>query len=227
MGYQGYERANGEWGVNRQVKTFHCKVASSSNVDLTTLNTGDMIDGVTVANGDIIFLPAQTYAWENGLWEVPYFQGEPRLVSWLRSGTQLVHGTEVCVQFGATLGGTRWQAVLHNDIGFGLFPMASNISWECLNRRPVKATTTTPYAVSAWEGHIAVDATAGAKTVTLPAPATYPGRVISVSKTDSSGNAVTVASAAGSVYGATSLASQYSAGTYVSDGTNWHTTAKN
>lgn len=227
MGYQGYDRGTGEWGVNRQVKTFHCKAASTANVDLSALNTGDSIDGVTVANGDIILLVGQTYAWENGLWEVPYYAGEPRMVPWLRNGSQLVHGTEICVQFGSTLAGTRWQANLHNDIGFGLWPWASTLYYECLNRRPVKATTSTPYAVAAWEGHIDVDATAGAKTVTLPAPATYPGRVISVSKSDSSGNAVTVGSASGSVLGVTSLGAQYAAATYVSNGTNWLTTAKN
>ena len=68
------------------------------------------------------------------------------------------------------------------------------------------------------------DATGAAFTVTLPAAATVSGASISVKKTDSSGNAVTIdGNGAETIDGATTLAlsTQYEAVTLWSDGSNW------
>lgn len=72
------------------------------------------------------------------------------------------------------------------------------------------------------------DATSGAITVTLPAVADADptaGRVVTVKKTDASGNAVTLdADGSETIDGATTkaLSSQYDSVTIVSDGTSWH-----
>lgn len=68
------------------------------------------------------------------------------------------------------------------------------------------------------------DATGGAFTVTLPNPSKVPGQTIPGIKTDASGNAVTVNVDGGAnINGATtdSLASQYSAARYWSDGSQF------
>lgn len=64
------------------------------------------------------------------------------------------------------------------------------------------------------------DATSGAITITLPSVATNTGKTILVCKTDSSGNAVTIA---GTINGATNLdiTVQYTVITLSSNGTEW------
>jgi hypothetical protein len=69
------------------------------------------------------------------------------------------------------------------------------------------------------------DATSGAITADLPAAASHSGRVVTVKKTDASGNAVTLdGNSSETIDGATTkvLASQYDCASIVSDGTEWH-----
>lgn len=70
---------------------------------------------------------------------------------------------------------------------------------------------------------VRMNATAGARTVTLPPAIGRGGRQIGVIKTDASGNNVTVAASAGdAVNGTAALAAQWAAGVFISDGTtNW------
>ena len=71
---------------------------------------------------------------------------------------------------------------------------------------------------------VLADATGGAFTVTIPDAYGRMGQQpISVKRTNGGGNAVTVASAGGTIDGATtqSLATQYAAITVVSDGNQW------
>lgn len=84
-------------------------------------------------------------------------------------------------------------------------------------------TKTTTYTALAGDV-LLCDATGAAFTVTLPAAATVTGSSISVKKTDSSGNAVTIdGNGAETIDGATTLAlsTQYEAVTLWSDGSNW------
>lgn len=69
-----------------------------------------------------------------------------------------------------------------------------------------------------------VNATGGAKTVTIPLASTNKGMIVTIKKTDVSGNAVTVARTSTDTFdGATSisLAAQYDSSTIYSDGSNW------
>lgn len=83
-------------------------------------------------------------------------------------------------------------------------------------------TTTTPYNVTLNDRFVLVDATAGVKTVQLPAANAVPsGFAVSIKKTDAGGNAVTVARAgADTIEGATSasLAAQFNSVNLRSDG---------
>lgn len=84
---------------------------------------------------------------------------------------------------------------------------------------------TNNYTATGRDRTILVDTTAGARTITLPAAAGVKHLRITIKKTDSSGNAVTIdGDGSETIDGATtqSLASQYDAMTVQSDGSNWH-----
>lgn len=83
----------------------------------------------------------------------------------------------------------------------------------------VVAKTTTYTAVN--HDLVLASASGGAFTVTLPAVAA--GAFVTVKKTDSSANVVTVSPASGTIDGASSVALsvQYESYDFVSDGTNW------
>ena len=83
------------------------------------------------------------------------------------------------------------------------------------------------YTATTSDGTIEVDATAGAKTITLFAASSNPGKILTIKKIDSSGNAVTIdGNASETIDGATtlSLASQYSTATIQVNaaGTAWY-----
>lgn len=114
-------------------------------------------------------------------------------------------------------------------------PDAGKMGWfrsifQVLQRRTKAATVTSAYTVASDVGCVFANATGGTITVTLPASLSWGGRPITVIKTDSSTNAVTV-SRTGSdlINGATTqpVGLQYHAVTFRADGTtNWNITAK-
>lgn len=79
------------------------------------------------------------------------------------------------------------------------------------------------HPVAATDEIILADATAGAFAVTLPTAVGAQGRIITVKKTDATANAVTVASAGGTIDGAVSIAmaTAQESLTVVSDNANW------
>ena len=90
-------------------------------------------------------------------------------------------------------------------------------------RSPLVVVTaeTVSFNAAAWHTYL-VDATAGAVTATLPAPAT--GLTLTVKKIDSSAHAVTTSQhAAETIDGATTSvnSTQWQSDTFISDGTNW------
>lgn len=88
------------------------------------------------------------------------------------------------------------------------------------------ASVTTAYSVPGKVAVVLADATGGAFTVTLPAASLRKNQMpIIVKRLNSGANAVTVASAGGTIDGAASqpLGSQYAVLRFVSDGTNWYT----
>ena len=91
-----------------------------------------------------------------------------------------------------------------------------------LSRVKIK-NTTAAMTVEASQFYIRVDATGGARTITLPSASTCSGRQILVAKIDSSGNAVTVARAGtDTIEGSNtiSLASQWDNALLISNGNN-------
>jgi hypothetical protein len=88
----------------------------------------------------------------------------------------------------------------------------------------VVVTDTTTSSMADTEDVSLVNAAGGAVTLTLPS-VTNSGRIVTVKKTDSSSNLVTVQRAGGAtIDGATTkiLYSQYESISLISDGTNWH-----
>lgn len=92
---------------------------------------------------------------------------------------------------------------------------------------PSVLSKTANYTVSTNDGdnvQVNVDATSGAATITFYAASGNTGKIITVKKTDSSANAVTLdGNASETLDGATtaSLTTQYDSATFVCDGTNW------
>lgn len=83
---------------------------------------------------------------------------------------------------------------------------------------------TTTRSITAGEYFIAVDASGGNRTLTLPDIATENGRVIVLKKVDASGNTVTFAAFAGdTIDGAASVSTttQYDSWTVIADGVEW------
>lgn len=104
------------------------------------------------------------------------------------------------------------------------FTSASSV-WIDENSKPVTSVTAN-YTVGVLDNIILV-APAANTTITLPAPnATHPsaqpGRMITVSKTNTSANTVTLATAGGSINLASLVVGNQSAVRLVSDGTNWN-----
>ena len=86
------------------------------------------------------------------------------------------------------------------------------------------ASVSAAYTVPSSGNVVLASASSAAFTVTLPAVAA--GLHVTVVKTDSSANVVTVAPASGTINGAatyTALSTQYKGAQFVSDGTNWFT----
>lgn len=91
------------------------------------------------------------------------------------------------------------------------------------------ATATTTHSVADTTDLLLCSASGGAFTVTLPAAASHSGRILSIKKTDSSLNAVTIdGNASETIDGATTtrLSTQYESVDIICDGTNWHIAAR-
>jgi hypothetical protein len=96
---------------------------------------------------------------------------------------------------------------------------------------PAVLTKSANYTVSTNDGdnvQINTSASGGAVTITFYAASGNAGKIITVKKTDSSANAVTLdGNASETLDGATTLAlsNQYDSATFVCDGTNWQKAA--
>ena len=109
--------------------------------------------------------------------------------------------------------------------GTGVNPTGAVINGPLTTNEIVSKSVSTAvaYAVLATDEVVLADATAGAFAVTLPAANALPGRRITIKKIDATANAVTVASAGGTIDGAVSIAmaTQNEAVTVMSGGANW------
>jgi len=89
----------------------------------------------------------------------------------------------------------------------------------------LKVFADSPYSVAASDTIIFCNATGGNMTVTLPSAASHTGRNLTVKRTNTTANTVTVGSAAGTIDGAASYiipGGTLNSITVVSDGTNWY-----
>lgn len=88
----------------------------------------------------------------------------------------------------------------------------------------VSSSETTNFTITATGTVFLVDASSAAVTATLPAAATYPDRMITVKKVDSSTNSVTVdGNGSETIDGSTTqvITTQYVSITMISDGSEW------
>ena len=90
-------------------------------------------------------------------------------------------------------------------------------------------TKTSTYTCSVNDSTVLVNATGGGVTINLPAASGITGRIYTIKKIDSSGNAVTVDGNANTVDGIykSNLESQYKYMTVQTNGSNWHIIADN
>jgi len=88
-----------------------------------------------------------------------------------------------------------------------------------------KVFADSPYSVAASDNIIFCNATGGSMTVTLPSAVTFASRTLTVKRTNTTANTVTVGSAAGTIDGAATYiipGGTLNSITVVSDGTNWY-----
>lgn len=101
-----------------------------------------------------------------------------------------------------------------------------NTLWKWTQQHESITTQTANYTVETNQYYVRGDATSGAITITLPTALNQQGRVITVMKIDSSGNAVSVARmGTDTINGSSSsvsLATQWSKAQFISNGvSNW------
>jgi hypothetical protein len=96
-----------------------------------------------------------------------------------------------------------------------------NSGWVGASSGASIGTVSTTYSMGATDDMMEADATSAAFTITIPAAASYRGRLVTITKIDATANAITIAAAGGSVRGTTSLTTQWQVGRWRSDGTNW------
>ncbi len=130
------------------------------------------------------------------------------------AGIWLSACSNITVSPGNTLTGTGKGTYLGKDINLTNGASLTSTGY---------ATKTAAYALTTTDSVILADATSAAFTVTLPSAVGIAGRQYTIKKVDSLANAVTIASASGTIDGATTkaLSAQWQAVRVVSDGANW------
>jgi hypothetical protein len=94
------------------------RVATTGNVVISTaLNAGDVIDGVTLANGDRVLVQKQTTKSENGIWVAG---AVPARATDADGGGELSGGTMVYVEEGALYGDRTMRITTNGSISPGV-----------------------------------------------------------------------------------------------------------
>jgi hypothetical protein len=112
-----------------------------------------------------------------------------------------------------------WDTILNDFLG-----VAHNSDGTLKYTIVTKVASDSPYTILATDVIILGNAVSGAITVTLPTAVGIPGKVYIIKKTDSSSNAVTVATTSSqTIDGSTTkiLPAQYNSVQVISDGANW------
>lgn len=233
MAYTGWRRRRSFFAPDRELPRFQVVAASGSDVALSTVASGTTVGGVALVTDDVFLALSQTDPTQNGVYQVGGSAYGAHRPEWLCNMNQLIPGVQVQVRKG-TFGGCTFELGVNTSAiggadGFGVLPDAFKSWWFPVNGLPPR-TMTVSADVGTWEGVILADATAGAVAVNLPDPSAVPaslnyggrpGRTVAVVKTDAVNN-VTVTCTTAAVHGDVTLAAQYDAQTYVSNGTAWY-----
>lgn len=108
-----------------------CRVATTVNVTIATaLNSGDAVDGVTLANGDRVLVANQTTASQNGIYVV---SASPARSTDADAAGELNGGTQVYIQEG-TVYGDRVMRITTNG---SITPGTTAHTWAPLHPRSV------------------------------------------------------------------------------------------
>jgi len=100
-----------------------------------------------------------------------------------------------------------------------------NTNYTALNRKPVRAVTTTPVTLTLDDGLVTVDATIGDITVNLPTASSAKGLTYEITKIDSSDNSVIVDANGGELISGETTQEfdvQYTTLSIYSDGSAWY-----
>lgn len=205
---------------------------TDSPFTLTSAHNGKLISVATAGGAVVINLPQMSTIVLPYNIGVQLYSGS-NTVSIARTGTDTINGSSSSKVLSAVSAGAQFIADTDKSpddwsvIDIGTVADNSITKAKLTNTtlyQDVVSTTTTPYTVAAADDVILMDATAGAKTINLPAAASHSGRVLDIKKIDSSVNTVTVdANASETIDGALTamLDIQNSVLNIISDGTNW------
>lgn len=93
-----------------------CRVATTVNVSISTgLESGDVIDGITLATGDRILVKDQTDASENGIYVVQASGAAVRSTD-ADDGTKVTSGLYVLIEVGSVNSATGWVLITQGTI---------------------------------------------------------------------------------------------------------------
>ena len=105
-----------------------CRAATTANITTSTaLNSGDVIDGVTLANGDRVLVKDQTTKSQNGIWVVA---ATPIRAADADAAGELSGGTYVFVEEGTANADTGWVISTNGPIT----PGTTNHDWAIFSR---------------------------------------------------------------------------------------------
>ena len=112
-----------------------CRVATTANITIATaLNSGDTIDGVTLADGDRVLVWKQTTASENGIYVVDAL---PFRATDFDEDAEVLAGTLVSVTEGTTNGDNLYMMTTNNPVTVG----STGITFKRLSRAAVVFAT--------------------------------------------------------------------------------------
>ncbi len=124
------------------------RAASTANVDISQLNNGDVMDGVTLATDDRVLLKNQSSGPENGIYVVGANAGDTVRASDFDEDAEVVASVMVPVEEGTTNQETGWMLSTNNPISVGL----TSLSFIRVFASGVLGGTGTTNTLSKWTG---------------------------------------------------------------------------